>query len=210
MPLAQAARDATANRFDALRLSPIRFDPPSPRQPIRFVHVLHAIIQMLDQSPRRQHQINLQSVDGRSRTLGIIQILKQTEGCKDIVKQALGIPDGPHDLMGARQFGWASGTGDYVDEEANELISWFFSRRLPPREALRVGPGSPVEGHLSFHGQRRLGRAKSIRTASAHELPAILTAVETRKLARRLATSDADGGPAPQAAGICSWNLLGA
>ena len=115
--LAQAARDAT-------EVAPA---------PIRYVHALQAIIQVLDLSPRRLHPISLQTAD-----------LDQTASYDEIVRRTLGVST-PHDVLGGplnihidvegmpgdQIDHWQGGCGRVeVDDDANELFSRFLSRRL--------------------------------------------------------------------------------
>ena len=113
--LAQAARDATE----------------AAPWPIRYVHALQAIIQVLDLSPRRLHPISLQTVD-----------LDQTASYDEIVRRTLGVSTRTDVLAGPRNIEIERGLNsivnyyqaDYgsveVDDEANELFSLFLSRRL--------------------------------------------------------------------------------
>lgn len=61
MVLAQAARDGTEATSTDLRGRPMYESRKRP--PVRYVHVLHAIIQILEKSSRRLHPVDLQTVD---------------------------------------------------------------------------------------------------------------------------------------------------
>ena len=113
--LAQAARDATE----------------ATPAPIRYVHALQAIIQVLDLSPRRLHPISLQTAD-----------LDQTASYDEIVRRTLGVSTRTDVLAGPQNIEIERGLNsivnyyqsDYgsvkVDDEANELFSLFLSRSL--------------------------------------------------------------------------------
>ena len=151
--LAQAARDATE----------------AAPAPIRYVHALQAIIQVLDLSPRRLHPISLQTVD-----------LDQTASYDEIVRRTLGVSTRPDVLAGPQNIEIERGLNsiinyyqaDYgsvkVDDEANELFSLFLSRRLAtlfsralcaPKRVLCpfTGNGATID-MPSLHFARRMHR----------------------------------------------------
>ena len=113
--VAQAARDATE----------------AAPAPIRYVHALHAIIQVLDLSPRRLHPISLQTVD-LDRTASYDEIVRRTLG----VSTPTDVLAGPQNIEIERGLNsivnyYQSDDGSVkVDDEANELFSLFLSRSL--------------------------------------------------------------------------------
>jgi len=93
--------------------------------PIKFVHVLHAIVRTIEGSQRGIHPIDLAKLD--------ISSLEQpnNRGCRRCVKRPLGIattdvsPYVPH----VQLFRWGT-FSDFVEFDAIELIAWFLYQRL--------------------------------------------------------------------------------
>ena len=93
--------------------------------PIKFVHVLHAIVRTIEGSQRGIHPIDLAKLD--------INSLEQpnNRGCRRCVKRSLGIattdvsPYVPH----VQLFRWGT-FSDFVEFDAIELIAWFLYQRL--------------------------------------------------------------------------------
>ena len=93
--------------------------------PIKFAHVLHAIVRTIEGSQRGIHPIDLAKLD--------INSLEQpnNRGCRRCVKRSLGIattdvsPYVPH----VQLFRWGT-FSDFVEFDAIELIAWFLYQRL--------------------------------------------------------------------------------
>jgi hypothetical protein len=155
LPLIMAARDASSG-FPFLEVG---YDEPR----IRFVHVLHAIILVLEEAPRRLFPIDLSLVDGLVRPDGSV------ETDVNAIKQRLGVSQ-TEDII---DFQGISARSPSIlkqvpiramklskpdamlnfDDDAAQLLSWFLKRRLVETFALaRRVPHSVLCPHTGNGG----------------------------------------------------------
>ena len=169
LPLIMAARDASSG-FPFLEVG---YDEPR----IRFVHVLHAIILVLEDAPRRLFPIDLSVVDGLVRPDGSV------ETDIDAVKQRLGVsqtedlidfqrvsPRSPS-IMANIHFGAVKLSKPdamlHFDDDAAQLLSWFLKRNLVQTFALaRRVPFSVLCPHTGNGGMLTLNTFQLARRLS--------------------------------------------
>jgi len=172
LPLIMAARDASSFSF----FSEVVYDEPR----IRFAHVLHAIILVLEDAPRRLFPIDLSVVDSLVRPDGSV------ETDIDAIKQRLGVSQ-TEDLIDfqrvsarspsivanintrAMKLSRPDATLNF-DDDAAQLLSWFLKRRLVQTFALaRRVPYSVLCPHTGNGGMLTLNTFQLCRRLN-HEI----------------------------------------